>query len=227
MSSANDNISVAEDPPGSPSPPSEDGFVEVTGVLFNTAFSGTFDFAPEWSLSQIAHNLHGRISENAQQVFELASPLGLRGMDVFKCMSHITLLPRSSLSHIFSAATNPDLQKPINELQTNNDLDAKYLIVFDPPSDKTNFVETYIRTNKENLATARGDRLIRDEETLKAKEGKKQKQIRTSKCMHLFLAYCTSSPTVGHVEVNPFDIRRGAVVPVAGPSNVTEVQGRI
>ena len=43
MSSANDNISVAEDPPG---PPSEDGFVEVTGVLFNTAFSGTFDFAP-------------------------------------------------------------------------------------------------------------------------------------------------------------------------------------
>ena len=142
-------------------------------------------------------------------------------------MSHITVLPRSSFSRIFSAAAIPDLQKPINKLQTNNDLDAKYLIVFDPPSDKTNFVETYIRTNKENLATAQGDGLIRDEETLKTKEGKRQKQIRTTKCIHLFLAYCTSSRTVGNVEVNPFDIRRGAVIPVAGPSNVTEVQGRI
>jgi hypothetical protein len=97
----------------------------------------------------------------------------------------------SSYSHIFSATGIPlpgDLQKPIIELQTDDDSNAKYLIVFDPPSDKANFVETYVRTNKENLATARRDCLIRDEATSKAKEGKRRKQIGTRKCIHLFLA---------------------------------------
>jgi hypothetical protein len=102
MSSANNNnISVAEDPPDSPTPPSDDGFVEVTGVLFNTAFSGTFDFASESSLSQIAHDLHGRISQNTQQLFGLASPLGLRGMDIFKCMSHIVVHPARPIHTFF------------------------------------------------------------------------------------------------------------------------------
>ena len=104
-------------------------------------------------------------------------------------MSHNIFRPRPSFSHNFPAAIIPDLQKPIAELQTDNDLNAKYLIVFDPPSDKTNFVETYIKTNKENLVTAHGDPLIRDEVTSKTQEGKRRKQTRTGKCIHIFLAY--------------------------------------
>lgn len=82
-------------------------------------------------MSQIAHNLQGRIHENAQQVFGLAEPLGLRGMDVFKCMFSIIVLPRLTFHPFFSAVIIPlpvDLRKPITELQTDNDLIAKYLL---------------------------------------------------------------------------------------------------
>lgn len=48
---------------------------------------------------------------------------------------------------------------------------------------------------------------MRDEETLKAKEGKRQKQARTGKHIHMFLAYCPSSSpltfTLWTIDVEP------------------------
>jgi hypothetical protein len=69
----------------SPSPPSGCESVEVTGVLAVTAFSATMGFDPEWSVSQVANNLRSHLSDSAQQLFELDSPVGLRGLDIFKC----------------------------------------------------------------------------------------------------------------------------------------------
>ena len=75
------------EPPRSPSPSvaSASGSVEVTGVLAVTAFSATMDFDSEWSVSQVANDLRCRLSDSAQQLFELDSPIGLCGLDVFKC----------------------------------------------------------------------------------------------------------------------------------------------
>lgn len=56
------------------------------------------------------------------------------------------------------------------------------MIVFNLPSDHVNIVETYIKNNKENLAIARGDRLVREEEELKAKKVKGKKKDEAGKC---------------------------------------------
>jgi hypothetical protein len=49
--------------------------------------------------------------------------------------------------------------------------EVKYLIMFDLLSDHANIVETYVTDNKENLAVARGDPLVREEDELKEKKG--------------------------------------------------------
>ena len=95
-------MSLPDEPPASPSPSSGCGSVEVTGVLAVTSFSTTLDFDPEWSLSQVAHDLRGRLSDNAQQLFELDSPLGLCGLDIFKCLCytmHFGILSYSLTNH--------------------------------------------------------------------------------------------------------------------------------
>jgi hypothetical protein len=73
------------EPPTSPSPSSGCESVEVTGILAVTAFSATLGFDPEWSVSQVANDLRSRLSDSAQQLLELDSPVGLRGLDIFKC----------------------------------------------------------------------------------------------------------------------------------------------
>ena len=83
--------------------------------------------------------------------------------------------------HIYTAAIVPSvLQKPITEVRA--DEKEKYLIMFDLPSDHANIVETYVKNNKENLAIARGDRLVREEEELKAKKVKGKKKDEAGKC---------------------------------------------
>jgi len=149
MSSLDDNL----EPPRSPSPSNGQ---EVTGVLAVTAFSATLDFDPEWSVSQVANDLRGRLSDSAQQLFGLDSPLGLCGLDIFKSAS----------------VQLGGLQKPITDVKADEEDQVKYLIMFDLPSDQANIVETYVNDNKENLAIARGDRLAREEDESKAKKRK-------------------------------------------------------
>ena len=172
--------------PTSPSPSSGCESVDVTGVLAVTAFSATVEFDPEWSVSQVANDLLSRLSDRAQQLFELDSPLGLRGLDIFKCRFctiHSSRLSRSVTHHIYTAAS-PSLQKPITEVKADEEEEVKYLIMFDLPSDHANIVEKCVKVNKENLAIARGERLVREEVELKAKKvkGKKKKKDKAGKC---------------------------------------------
>ena len=81
MSLDDDNTEL----PTSPLPSSGCESVEVTGVLAVTAFSATLDFDPEWSVAQVANDLRCRLSDSAQQLFELVSPVELVGLDTFKC----------------------------------------------------------------------------------------------------------------------------------------------
>ena len=165
--------------------------VEVTGVLAVTAFSATMDFDSDWSLSQVANDLHSRLADSAQQLFELDSPVGLCGLDIFKCrfcIIHSSILSCSVIHHIYTAASvqrSGALQKPITEVKADEEEEVKYLIMFDLPSDHTNIVETYVKNNKENLAVARGDRLVREEGKLKAKKGKGEKKDKAGKCHYI------------------------------------------
>jgi hypothetical protein len=129
--------------------------VEVTGIHAITTFSTTIEFDPEWTVSQVASYLHSNLSDSAQQLFELALPVNILGFSVFN-----SALVQQPSGH----------QRPITEVMANEK--EKYLILFDLPSDHANIVETYIKDNKENLAIARGDRLVREEDELKAKKVK-------------------------------------------------------
>jgi len=180
MSLPDDNT----EPPPSPSPSNES--VEVTGVLAVTAFSTTVDFDPEWSLSQVANDLRGRLSDNAQQLLELDSPLGLCGLDIFKCMCCTTHFDRlSHLLTIISTAASVQLpsglQKSITDVKGDEKEEVKFLIMFDLPSDQANVVETYVKENKENIAIARGDRLVREEDESKGKNRKGKKKSKAGK----------------------------------------------
>lgn len=173
--------------PTSPSPSSGCESVEVTGVLAVTAFSVTVDYDPEWSVSEVANDLHSRLSDSAQQLFDLDSPLGLRGLDIFKCKFctiHSSRLSRSVTHYIYTAASpsTSSLQEPITEVKVNEEEEVKYLIMFDLPSDHANIVEKYVKDNKENLAIARGDRLVREEVELNAKKVKGKKKDKAGKC---------------------------------------------
>jgi hypothetical protein len=55
------------------------------------------------------------------------------------------------------------------------------LIMFDLPSDQANIVETYVKDNKENIAIARGDRLVREEDESKGKNRKGKKKSKAGK----------------------------------------------
>ncbi|KIM72917.1 hypothetical protein PILCRDRAFT_15717 [Piloderma croceum F 1598] len=162
MSLPDDNT----EPPASPSLSNECEFVEVTGVLAVTAFSTTVDFDPEWSLSQIANDLRVRLSDNAQQLLKLDSPLGLCGLDIFKSAS--VQLPGG-------------LQKSITDVKGDEKEEVKFLIMFDLPSDQANIVETYVKDNKENIAIAHGDRLVREEDESKGKNRKGKKKTKAGK----------------------------------------------
>ena len=135
-------------------------------------------------MSQVANDLHSRLSASAEQLFELYSPVGLRGLDIFKCRFctiHSSRLSRSVTHHIYTAASvqlPSGLQKPITEVKADEEGEVKYLIMFDLPSDHANIMETYVKNNKENLAIARGDRLVREEVELKAKKVKGKKRTR-------------------------------------------------
>ena len=54
--------------------------------------------------------------------------------------------------------------------------------MFDLPPHHANIVETYVKNNKENLAIARGDRLAREEDELKALKEKKKGNLKAGKC---------------------------------------------
>ena len=87
--------------------------------------------------------------------------------------------------HIYTAASvelPSGLQKPITDVKGGEEEEAKYLIMFDLPSDHANILETYVKDNKENRAIARGDRLVREEVELKAKKGKGKKKDKAGKC---------------------------------------------
>jgi hypothetical protein len=87
--------------------------------------------------------------------------------------------------HIYTAASvqlPSGLQKPITEVKADKEEEVKYLIMFDLPTDHANIVETYVKDNKENLAIARGDRLVREETELKAKRVKGKKKDEAGKC---------------------------------------------
>ena len=176
----------------------DDKSVEVTGVLAVTALSATLGFDSEWSVSQVADDLHSRLSNSAQQLFELDSPVGLCGLDIFKCRFCIIHCYAQVTHHIYTAASiqlPSRLQKPITEVKADEEEAAKYLIMFNLPSDHANIVETYIKNNKEKLAIARGDSLVREEAELKAKKGKGKgkgkKKDKAGKCHN-----CVSLPTI-------------------------------
>jgi hypothetical protein len=59
--------------------------------------------------------------------------------------------------------------------------EVKFLVMFDLPSDQANIVETYVKDNKENIAIARGDRLVREEEESKGKNRKGKKKNKAGK----------------------------------------------
>jgi hypothetical protein len=67
------------------------------------------------------------------------------------------------------------LQKSITDVKAD-EREVKYLIMFDLPSVNANIVETYVKDNKENLAIARGDRLVKEEDKSKTKKGKGKKK---------------------------------------------------
>lgn len=181
MSLDDTNTEVPTSPSPSPSSASGCETVEVTGVLAVTAFSATMDFDPEWSVSKVANNLHSYLSDSAQRLFDLNSPVGLQGLDIFKCKfckKHSSGLSRSLTHHIYTAAQAGiqipgDLKKPIIEVKADGEEEVtKYLIMFDLPSDHANIVETYVKDNKENkenLAVARLENLLREEEAEKKK----------------------------------------------------------
>jgi hypothetical protein len=50
-------------------------------------------------------------------------------------------------------------------------------------------VETYVKDNKENLAVAHGDRLVKEEGELKAKKGKGKKKSKAGK-------HCNQEPYI-------------------------------
>jgi hypothetical protein len=188
-----DSLDDNTEPPTSPPPSSEDDELEVqvTGVLAVTAFSVTMCFDPEWSMSLVVENLHSQLSDSAKKLFELDSPVSACGLDIFKCRFctiHSSRLSRSVTQHIYTAASIQlpgGLQKPITEAEVDEEDKARYLLMFGLPSDHANIVQTYIKNNKENLAIARGDRLVREEEDeLKTKKGKgkKKKKGKASKC---------------------------------------------
>lgn len=87
MSPDNTERSEPSEPPTSPSPSSGCAIesVEVTGVLDVTGSSQTFDFDPKWSLSEVASDLRTCLADSTQKLFELDSPVGLVGLDIFKC----------------------------------------------------------------------------------------------------------------------------------------------
>jgi len=111
-------------------------------------------------VAQVANDLRSRLSDSAQQLFELDLPVGFLGLDIFKSTSAGVQLPGG-------------LQKPITEVKADKEEEGKYLIMFDLPYD---IVETYVKDNKENLAIARGERLVREEVELKAKKVKGKKK---------------------------------------------------
>ena len=175
-------LSMSE-PPTSPSP--SNGSVEVTGVLAVTTFSTTMDFDPEWTLSEVANELRSHLSDSAQQLFELDSPVGLCGLDIFKCrFVQSTLLNcYAQCLTIYTAASvqlPAGLQKPIAEVKADEEEEVKYLVMFDLPPDNANMVETYVKNNKENLAIASGDH---EEVEQKAKKGrgKGKKKVKAGK----------------------------------------------
>ena len=86
------------EPPRSPSPSVASGSVEVTGVLAVTAFSATMEFDPKWTLSEVANDLHSHLSNSTQQLLDLDSPVGLRGLDIFKCKFYTVHSSRFSRS---------------------------------------------------------------------------------------------------------------------------------
>ena len=197
MSLDNTNPEASEVPTSpSPSPSSGCEAVEVTGVLAVTAFSATKDFDPEWSVSKVAHDLHSHLSDSAQRLFDLNSPVGLRGLDIYKCKfctNHSSRLSCSLTYHIYTAATSSvqipgGLKKPVTGVKVDGEEVTKYLIMFDLPSDDANIVETYVNDNKENLAVARGESLVREEEVELAKKNKKKgkgkKKDNAGKCLN-------------------------------------------
>jgi len=165
MSLDDTNTEVPTSPSPSPSPSSKCETVEVTGVLAVTAFSATMDFDPDWSVSKVANNLHSYLSDSAQRLFDLKSPVGLQGLDIFKSAS--IQIPGG-------------LKKPITEVKADGEEEvAKYLIMFDLPSDHANIVQAYVndnKENKENLAVALRENLVKEEEVELpvAKKGKKK-----------------------------------------------------
>jgi hypothetical protein len=183
MSLPDDNT----EPPASPFPSNGCEAVEVTGVLAITAFSTRVDFDPEWSLTQVANDLCGRLSDNTQQLLKLNLPLGLCELNIFKCMCCTAYFDR--LSHllliIISAVASVQLfggfQKSITDVEGDEKEEVKFLIMFDLPSDQANIMETYIKDNKENITIAHGDCLVKEEDESKGKNRKGKKKSRAGK----------------------------------------------
>jgi hypothetical protein len=132
-------------------------------------------------LSHVANDLRGRLSDNAQQLLELDSPLGLCGLDIFKCMCCTTHFDRlSHLLTIISTAASVQLpgglQKSITDVKGDEKEEVKFLIMFDLPSDQANIVETYVKDNKENShctwrSFGEGGRRVEGEEQKREEKG--------------------------------------------------------
>lgn len=67
------------------------------------------------------------------------------------------------------------------EFHDDNDEQLNYLIMYDLPSGKENFLEKYIHKSKLDLSIARGARLIQEEEELQAKKEKPKKKRNRNK----------------------------------------------
>jgi hypothetical protein len=100
---------------------------------------------------------------------------------------------------LFLAANLTDgtvLNIATSEFHEDDDGQLNYLIMYDLPSDKENFLEEYIHKSKLDLSIARGARLIQEEEEeLQAKKEKPKKNRNRSKNKkqagesHIFLPF--------------------------------------
>jgi hypothetical protein len=57
----------------------------MRSYLLNSHSAATLDFDPEWSVAQVANDLSCRLSNSAQRLLELDSPIDLVGLDTFMC----------------------------------------------------------------------------------------------------------------------------------------------
>jgi hypothetical protein len=202
MSFDDDNTEL----PTRPSPSSGCESVEVTGIHAITTFSTTIEFDPDWTVSQVASYLHSHLSYSAERLFELDSPVDMLGLSIFNCRFYTIRIVLLMTHHIYTAATIEQpggLQRPITEVKAKEK--EKYLIMFDLPSDHANIVETYIKDNKENLAIARGDRLVREEDELKAKKVKGKNKDEAGNC------HCVSTDNL-RIEYDFFHSKIGYIV---------------